>query len=376
MDCDYPYPLFCSPQRQLDQDVAVHAPESARSRGHAEGGVRINSGHGEGGSNLGGTTIAPPRGSSLPESAIAAKAAVRPGKSSPRYGCDGSISTSDGSSSITESLRQILEQARSIRTKEASSSRSGASTAGSERIVAAERSQTATSRPARESCRTASSGVKQAPVGAMPTLGAGRYRSAPNLVTAVPTTNASRRERATTCSTRSRHAKPDPVSAPARGGHAVTSVPPTFVTTGTTARSRAALTLDTAPSGASGCGRVELHSVDVQAAGSEFVQVEHEGAASDALQHSTEVTSGLMDAILEESVRFMVARAGFARTHAGCGGIGNDPHSGVSAAEDALLLALESEPSCNRDSALNQRAWLDPRGGAIVVPPKLLPPSP
>ncbi|CAM9905404.1 unnamed protein product, partial [Laminaria digitata] len=355
--------------RQLDQDGAVPAPKSARNRGHAEAAIGIVSAHGQGDKSFGSTTLSTPGGANLPESAIAAHAAaaVRPGRASEylaslEHDCDVGISASDGSSSITENLRQILEQARSIRTKEASSSRSRASTAGAEITVAADRSRTVTSRPARQSCPIDSGGGKQAPVGAMPTLGAGRHPSAANLMTAASTTTSSRRERSTTRATRSRRAQSNPFSAQsARGGHTEANAAPTYVTTGTTAaRSGAAIPADKALSGSSRCGPFESHSTDVQAGSSEIFRGEYEGAASEDLGRSREVMPGLMDAILEETRRFMVSRAKLVGPRADCGRIGNDQHSGVSAAEDSLLLALESGPSRNADSALDQPARPDP----------------
>lgn len=347
------YPLLCASQRQLDQDGAVQAPEPTRSRGHAEDGVGVIRAHGEGDASFGSTTITAPREASIPELAIGTNAA---GKPSPEYDRDG----------ITENLRQILEQARSIRTKEALASRRQDSIAGSQRAVAPERSRTVALTPGRESCRVVSSGVKQVPVGA---LGAARYPSAADPTTIASTTNPSRRGRASNSATRSRRAQSDPNSAePARGGRTVVNTASTYVTTRTTARSRAALPPDTAPPGATRCGPVESHSADVQTASSEFLRGEHKSAAPDASERPTLVTSGLMDVILEESVRFMVSRAKFARTHAGCGRIGNDPHGGVNAAEDALLLALELEPSRNTDDALDQTARLDPHLAASPLP--------
>lgn len=331
----------------------MQAPEPTRSREHQQDGVGVISAHGQGDTSFGSTAITAPREPSLPKLAIDANAA---GKYTPEYDRDG----------ITENLRQILEQARSIRTKEALASRRQDSIAGSQRAVAPERSRTVAPKPGRESCRVVSSGVKQVPVDA---LGAARYPSAADPTTIASTTNPSRRGRASNCATRSRRAQSDPNSAqPARGGRTVANTASTYVTTRTTARSRAALPPDTAPPGATRCGPVESHSADVQTASSEFFRGEHKSAASDASERSTEVTSGLMGAILEDSLRFMVSRAKFARTHAGGGRIGNNPHSGVNAAEDALLLALELEPSRNTDDALDQAARLDPHLAASPLP--------
>ena len=348
--------LICASQTELDRDGAVQAPESARSRGHAGDGVGSISAHGQGDARFGSSTVSAPRRPSLPELAIDAKAAE---KYLPEYDGDG----------ITESLRQILEQARSIRTKEASASHRRASTAESERADAAERSRTVTLRAARESCRVASTGVKQAPVGAISTLGAGRHLSAADSMTVASTTNPSRRGRPNDCAMRSRRAQSDPISAQhAHGGRTVANAAPTHVTTGTIARSRAALLPDVAPPRASRCGPVESQSTGVQAANSELVRGEHKSAASDASGSSTEVISGLMDVILDESVRFMISRAKFARAHVTCARFSNDPSSGVNAAEDALLLGLELELSRNTDSALDHAAWLDPHFAAWLFP--------
>lgn len=328
----------------------MQAPESARSRGHAEDGVGSISARGQGNTRLGSTTVTASRGPSLPELAIDAKVA---GKSLPEYDGDG----------ITESLREILQQARSIRTKEASASRRRASTAESERAVAAERSRTVTLRPARESCRVASSGIKQAPVGAIPSLGDGRHLPAADSMAVASTSNPSRRGRSSNCAMRSKRAQSDPILAQhARGGRTVANAASTHVTTGTTARSRAALPPDTTPPRATRCGPVESQSADVRAANSEYIRGEHKSAASDASGRSTEVVSDLMDAILEESVRFMISRAKFARAHATCA------YSGVNAAEDALLLGLELEPSRNTDYALDHAARPDPHFAAWSLP--------
>lgn len=381
--------MLCASQKQLNQDGAAQAPES-RKHQEAEDGVGVISAHGQGDGGTttfgtttsfdgitpctpGSTTIASciNRGPSLPEAAVPAGAEIKPRRSrenrlSPEHDCGGNISApDDGSSSITDRLRQILDQARSIRTKEASSCRSRASTARPERSVAAERSQTATPRLARESSRVASNSVNRTHLGASPPLGAGRINSNAKLTSTASNLNPIYRERSTTRTTRSRHAESDSgLGRSAREQHTAPNAAPTYVTP---ERSGAALPAAPTSSRVTRCSVFESHSADVHAASPQLSEGGYGNTPSEGLELSTEVTASLMNTILEESVRFMVSRARFLRSRASSSHTGSGPNK---AAEDALLLALESEPSRKTEAHVDQRAWADPH---FAARPDMLP---